>query len=141
MRPETRRLSAPRDDTMDNKQKTTFEFILRCSPKFLYPYLNTPSGLSEWLCDNVTVRDGNHYTFNWDDEVRSATMSEAKSSMTIRFKWEDAEDEYMELSVAANEMTNDLCLSITDYIEPSEVDEYQMLWDNSVSSLRGVIGA
>ncbi|MGB0194868.1 MAG: START-like domain-containing protein, partial [Schleiferiaceae bacterium] len=35
------------------KVKFELEFPLRASPKMLFPFLSSPSGLSEWFCDDV----------------------------------------------------------------------------------------
>ena len=33
-----------------------FEFEIKASPKVLYPYLSTASGLQQWFADKVTVK-------------------------------------------------------------------------------------
>ncbi|MGZ4037056.1 MAG: START-like domain-containing protein, partial [Bacteroidia bacterium] len=45
--------------------KFELEFVIRSSAELLYEFLVTPSGLSEWFCDDVNIRNG-IYTFVWD---------------------------------------------------------------------------
>ncbi|HQV00603.1 MAG TPA: START-like domain-containing protein, partial [Bacteroidia bacterium] len=40
------------------KQKFQMEFEMRSSPKILYNYISTASGLSEWFADDVRVKEG-----------------------------------------------------------------------------------
>ena len=53
------------------KEKFELEFPLRASPKMLFPFLSTPSGLSEWFCDDVNSRTevfthgGIHILLGW----------------------------------------------------------------------------
>ena len=56
---------------VQKKQKVKMEFPMRSSPKILYGFLSTPSGLSEWFADNVKSR-GEFFTFIWDDSEEKA---------------------------------------------------------------------
>ncbi|HRS40225.1 MAG TPA: START-like domain-containing protein, partial [Bacteroidia bacterium] len=47
------------------KQKYTLEFEIKSSPKILFNYLSTASGLEEWFADKVNIREGD-YMFQWD---------------------------------------------------------------------------
>ena len=42
----------------NKKQKYTLEFEIKSSPKILYNYLSTASGLEEWFADKVNIREG-----------------------------------------------------------------------------------
>ena len=51
---------------MSEKIEYSMEFVVKASPKMLYKFLSTPSGLSEWFADNVNSR-GKKFSFFWDD--------------------------------------------------------------------------
>ena len=98
-------------------------------------------GLTEWLCDNVTVNQGTNYVFYWDDEVKEGKMTEVKTTNTVRYTWNDREGEYLELSLRLNELTNDVSMTVIDFADASEAEEYRMLWENSIAALKSIIGA
>jgi uncharacterized protein YndB with AHSA1/START domain len=126
---------------METRQKLHLEYLFSCSPKLLYPYLSSPMGLTEWLCDNVTVNQGINYAFYWDDEVKEGKMTEVKTTNTVRYTWNDREGEYLELSLRLNELTNDVSMTVIDFADADEAEEYRMLWANSIAALKSIIGA
>jgi len=62
---------------MSEKVKYELEFVIRSSPKLLYNYISTPSGLGEWFANNVNSR-GEIYTFIWDDSEEQAKLISKK---------------------------------------------------------------
>ena len=53
---------------------------------YLYQYISTPSGLSEWFSDNVNSR-GELFTFIWDDSEETAKLLSKKSGERVKFRW------------------------------------------------------
>ncbi|MCB0781864.1 MAG: SRPBCC domain-containing protein, partial [Flavobacteriales bacterium] len=49
------------------------EFMVRSAPNVLYELISTPSGFSEWYCDDVNVKR-DRYTFMWDGEEETALL-------------------------------------------------------------------
>ncbi len=127
---------------MSDKVEYTLEFVVKASPKMLYKFLSTPSGLSEWFADNVNSR-GKKFTFIWDGSEEVATLVNKKADKHIKFKWDDGEDDdtYFEFKLVTDELTNDLSLIITDFAEEDEVEESQLLWESQVNSLLHAIGS
>lgn len=127
---------------MSEKVKVVIEFPIHASPKMLYQYFGTASGLSEWFADNVNLR-GNIYTFIWDGAEEKAKLLAKKSDSRIRFKWEESEDDdsYFEFRIQVDELTKDVSLMITDFAEEDEVEESKMFWENQISELKHRIGA
>lgn len=127
---------------MSEKIKFEMEFPIHASPKMLYQYFATPSGLSEWFADNVNSR-GEVFTFIWDGTEESAKMLTKKRDVKIRFKWEENEDEdsYFEFRIQVDALTKDVSLMITDFADEDEVEESKMFWDNQISELKHTIGA
>lgn len=127
---------------MSDKVKYELEFPIQSSPKLLFQYISTPSGLSEWFADNVNSR-GELFTFIWDDSEEQAKMVTKKTDDRIKFRWLEDEDEpyYFELRIQVDELTKDVSLIVTDYTEEDEIEESKMLWDNQISELKHVLGS
>jgi uncharacterized protein YndB with AHSA1/START domain len=129
---------------MDTKVRYEIEFPINSSPDLLYPYISTPSGLSEWFSDNVNSR-GEHFTFIWGDSSEKARLMNKKAGERIRFKWLDEDDKdtdyFFELRIMEDEITKDVSLVVTDFAFEDELKESRLLWENQVSDLKQVIGS
>ena len=66
------------------KAKFVLEYTINCSPQVLYPRLSTPSGLSEWFADNVTLK-GNMFTFEWEENEQNAEIVGKKENKYVFF--------------------------------------------------------
>lgn len=126
----------------DTKVKLRLEFELRSSPKILFSFLSSPSGLGEWFADNVRVREG-IYTFSWEGESdKAARILTIRENKSIKFKWEDDEPYcFFEFEVLQDELTNDVALAITDFCVQEEVEERRMIWKSQVDTLSDILGA
>jgi len=127
---------------MADKVEFILEFVVKASPKMLYKFLSTPSGLSEWFADNVNSR-GKKFVFIWDGSEETAVLVNKKTDKHIRFKWEEDEepDTFFEFKLETDDLTNDVSLIITDFAEEDEVEESQLLWESQVNSLLHAIGS
>ncbi len=127
---------------MSDKVEYTMEFVVKASPKMLYKFLSTPSGLSEWFADNVNSR-GKKFVFIWDGSEETANLLSKKTDKYIRFKWEEDEDSdsFFEFKLETDDLTNDVSLIITDYAEEDEIEEAQLLWESQINSLLHAIGS
>jgi uncharacterized protein YndB with AHSA1/START domain len=129
---------------MEEKIKYELEFPIHASPQLLFQYISTPSGLSEWFADNVNSR-GEVFTFIWNDTEEQARLLSKKSGERIRFRWlEDEEDEapyFFEIRIQVDEITKDVSLIVTDFIDKDELEEAKMLWENQISGLKQVLGS
>jgi len=123
------------------KEKIQLEFTLNTSPKLLYTRISTPSGLSEWFADNVQL-NGKNFTFFWDDSEQVAKLLMKKANEYVRFQWEDDEGEeaFFEFRIAKDELTGDVALIITDFVEADEIEDTTDLWGSQVNELRRAIG-
>jgi uncharacterized protein YndB with AHSA1/START domain len=124
------------------KNKLVLEYIIYASPKLLYEFITTPSGLSEWFADDVNIV-GTMYTFVWDgakQQAEALTVTEGKS---IRLRWTDrAADTYFEFRIEKNELTHELSLVITDFAETADdKNSLEVLWQGQVQRLMKVIGS
>lgn len=127
---------------MSERKKVILEFEVKSSPNILYNYLSTPSGLSEWFCEDVNVNNSKYYTFIWDGEESTAEVIKKVMGKSIRYHWNDSDsEEYFEFEIKQDELTNDIALVITDFIDPDDVEETTLLWESQINDLRTAIGA
>lgn len=124
------------------KERVTMEFEVRSAPNVLYDLISTPSGFSEWYCDDVDVR-GDQYTFKWGPEEEATTMIGRRLGEVIRFHRNDDTDEaaFFEFRIRIDAMTNEVALIVTDHAWPGEVEETRSLWASQIASLLRVLGA
>lgn len=126
---------------MDAKQKFQVEFPVHSSPKILFKYLSTASGLQEWFAEHVLVED-NHFIFQWEGSEQKAKMVHKREGQMIKFKWLDDPDEaYIEFEILTDELTNDTALLVTDFSLPDDIEESKRLWDSQVHNLKHIIGS
>lgn len=68
-----------------------------------------------------------------------------KNNEKVKFQWindeEASESEFFEFIIEVDEITKDVSLIITDFSDEDELDESKMLWENSVASLKQVLGS
>lgn len=130
---------------MTEKVKIELEYLLKTSPKVLENMLCTPSGLSEWFADDVDIQD-DIFTFKWDGSEEKARLLSKKNSSKSRFQWlhdeEDGNDSYFEMRIDIDAITKDVVMQVTDFAEDEDdKEEVRMMWDQSVSDLKRVLGA
>ena len=128
---------------MQDPMKFTLEFPIQVSPKLLYQYLATPSGMSEWFADNVNSR-GEYFRFIWDGQEEKAKIVKRISEERARFQWDydEGTKKYFELRIQVDEITKDVSLMIEDFgDDEDEVEEQKLFWENQISSLKKVLGS
>ena len=124
------------------KEKFHIEYIFdKVSQRSLWNHLTTPPGLSAWFADDVTI-DDSLYTFKWNKIEERAQVVSMKPEVSIRYRWEDEEDEsaYFEFIIHTIELTGATSLEITDFSEPSEKSDSISLWDTQVDELKRTLG-
>lgn len=123
------------------KEKYSLEFLLTTSTKVLFNCLSTPSGLAEWFCDDVNVKN-DIYHFEWDGSVEEAKCLSKKTNDSIKYQWLDDEDTdyYFEFAIKVDALTREVALIITDFAEEDELEESKMLWEKQVNKLKSRIG-
>jgi len=122
--------------------KLELEYTLNCSPKVLFSRLSTPEGLGEWFADQVNV-EGDLFSFYWNGSESKARLSAIKENKMVRFEWvgmENEEENYFEFRINVEELTGDLALIITDFIEEDEKEGSTDLWDSQINDLKRILG-
>ena len=120
------------------------EFPISSSRGVLFSMVSTPSGLAEWFCDDVGLRNG-VYAFVWGEDTATAALLGMKRDEWIRFQWlsgmPTSSEAYFEFKIATDPMTGDHSLQVTDFAEQEELEEAQELWEAQVDKLRHILGA
>jgi len=129
---------------MSEKKILELEYPVKASASMLYPFLSTPSGLSEWFCEDVNSR-GEIFEFIWEGSEETARLLMKKNDRFIRFRWladEEAGDKsYFEFRIVVDELTNDTSLIVLDHVLPEDEEETRLLWHSQVQQLLHVVGS
>lgn len=134
---------------MDNPLYTA-EFEFKASRKMLFPYINTPSGLSQWFADDVTVDEDKIFTFSWNGEQARAQRVVQRVNRLVRFEFLDdadapasspeAAEAIVEIRLEENDLTGAVFLSVTDSVSADSEEEFQAIWNQMTDSLREIVG-
>ena len=126
------------------KETFELEYLLKTSPRVLENMIASPTGLSEWFADDVSVSD-DIYHFEWDGSIESARLLVHKLNSRIRFIWledeEDGLDTYFEINYQVDSMTSMVALRIIDFCTAEDLENSKMLWDQQVGDLKRLLGA
>ncbi len=122
--------------------KFEMEFVIRASEDMVYEYISTESGLSEWFCDDVNIKD-NVFTFNWDGQIQQARLVKEVPPLFIRYQWLDKNDgSYFEFRTQKDDLTNDVSLIITDFADnKADEESARLLWESQIDKLLHVLGS
>lgn len=122
--------------------KFEIEIVIRASAELLYEFLVTPSGLSEWFCDDVNIRNG-IYTFIWDGQLQQARLLKTVEEQMVRYQWVDkADGSFFEFRIQKDDLTNDISLIITDFAsDKNEQESSKLLWQSQIDKLLHVMGS
>lgn len=122
--------------------KYELEFIVHSSAEMLYEFLFSSSGLSEWFCDDLNIRNG-IYTFIWEEQYQQARLLKTVEFQSVRFQWiEKTDGSFFEFKIQRDELTNDISLIITDFADTeSEKESSKRLWKIQVEKLMHVLGS
>lgn len=122
--------------------KFEMEFVIRASGDLIYEFFSTPSGLSEWFCDDLNIRNG-VFTFIWDDQIQQARLLKTIDGALARFQWvEKTDGSYFEFKIQKDDLTNDISLIITDFADtPADLVSSKKLWQSQIEKLMQVLGS
>jgi uncharacterized protein YndB with AHSA1/START domain len=126
------------------KVKFQIEIPINSSKGVLFNIFSTPSGLSEWFCDDVNIKKEVHI-FIWDGSEESARLISKKRDEFAKFRWLEDEEEginsFFEFRIKIDDLTGDTAMVITDFAEEDEIDDAKELWAAQVDRLKQVLGA
>ncbi len=132
----------PIKNEKEPKGKFELEYMIHCSPSILFEFLATPSGLSEWFCDDVNIRDG-IFSFFWNGGEQKAKLIGYREPQYVRWQWQDKGiGYYFEFRIQTDELTGEVALLVSDFADSdSEKQTSALLWDSQVHKLMQVIGS
>lgn len=124
------------------KGRFELEYVVHSSAPILFEFLTSPSGLSEWFCNDVNIRNG-IYSFKWDENEQVARVVKLIEEKQVRFQWmEKTDNSYFEFRIERDELTNDIALIVVDFAEtPEDRASSTLLWNSQVDKLLHVLGS
>ena len=131
---------------IQTKSRFVVEFPINASPKILFPYLATASGLSQWFCDDVRYVEGQRLNFIWDQENHYAEISGQRLNRAVRFVFLDEQRQtvsdasFLEFTLDASQVTDEVYLRVVDYSSGTDAEEQQEMWNGLVAKLREQVG-
>ncbi|MBD2704185.1 ATPase [Spirosoma sp. BT702] len=128
------------------KHKFIAEYELRASPKMLFPYISTASGLSQWFAAKVNMMPEQRFDFQWDNESHFARQVSMRQNKGVRFEFLDtaengSDNNYIDFRIDQSELTQSTFLRITDYSSTTDEDELKDLWDGLMDKLKEIVGS
>lgn len=132
-------------DSME-KNKFVIEFELRSSPKVLFPYISTPSGLEQWYAEKVIVLPDQRFDFHWDGDSHIAKQTGLRINKAVKFEFENTsedglDNDHVELKLEVSELTQTTFLRIVDYSGNKDNAELDSLWGGFIDNLREIVGS
>jgi uncharacterized protein YndB with AHSA1/START domain len=125
---------------MSKKKKIRLEYPIKSSPAILYNSISTPSGLSTWFADDVDIYN-NNYKFKWDGDEQIAVLIKKTAAKGMKFRWKTAKpEEYFEFEILQDELTDDVALVVTDFVDEADEENAIQLWDSQVHELKTSLG-
>ena len=131
---------------IQTKTRCVVEFPINASPKILFPYLATASGLSQWFCDDVRYADGHRLNFIWDQENHFAEISGQRLNRAVRFVFLNEQRQpvvdanFLEFTLDSSQVTDEVYLRVVDYSSGHDAAEQQEMWEGLVAKLREQVG-
>ena len=128
------------------KFKFITEFELRSSPKVLFPYISTPSGLEQWFAEKVTVLPNQRFDFQWDGDSHVAKQTGLRINKAVKFEFENTSDDdldnnHLEIKLEVSELTQTTFLRVTDYSAIKDEAELISLWNGFMDNLKEIVGS
>ncbi|KAA9339817.1 ATPase [Hymenobacter busanensis] len=129
-----------------SKHRFVHEFPVNASPKILYPYLASASGLRQWFCQDVLTMDHHTFNFVWDNQPHYAELTSQRTNRSVRFVFLDhnrrhmPDANYLDFTIESSELTQEYFLRVVDYSEETDDLELLDMWDNLMQKLRELVG-
>lgn len=129
-----------------NKHKFVAEFELRASPKVLFPYISSASGMQQWFAEKVTLKDSQTFDFQWDGDSHIAKLSQFRQNKSAKFDFvpsssDEKDHNYLEFKMDVSELTGSTYLKIIDYSTNTDEEELEELWGDLIYKLKEIVGS
>jgi uncharacterized protein YndB with AHSA1/START domain len=129
-----------------SKHKFIAEYELRASPKVLFPYISSASGMQQWFAEKVVLKDSTTFDFLWDGESHVAKLSQLRLNKSAKFDFvpantEEKDHNYLEFKMDVSDLTGSTYLKIVDYSLNTDEDELTELWGDLIYKLKEIVGS
>jgi uncharacterized protein YndB with AHSA1/START domain len=128
------------------KRRFEREYSINASPKILFPYIASASGLSQWFCDDVRLDPDHRLNMVWDKQSHFAEIAVQRPGRSIRYVFLDEQKRplldasYLDFTLESSRITDEVFLRVTDYSDHTDTLEQQELWEGLVAKLRDQVG-
>jgi hypothetical protein len=128
------------------QQHFEFEYEIKASPKVLYPYISSASGLQQWFAEKVTVKNAELFQFYWDNETHVGNLVQNKLNKSVKFDFSSGSQApasaIIEIKLEVSELTNATYLKIYDSASTfKSPEDAQELWDYLTDKLKEIVGS
>ncbi len=127
------------------KYKFVTEYELRSSPKVLFPYISTASGLEQWFAEKVVILPDQRFDIQWDGDSHIARMVSHRLNKAVKYEFEPATEDtdpaYIEFKLEVSDLTQSTYLKIIDYSLNSDEQELISLWNGFIDRLKDIVGS
>lgn len=127
-----------------SRLKVEMEFLINVSPDLLLSFISVPENLERWFCDTVKDRGNGNFVFIWDKNEDLAKIVKNNNFDLVQFKFnnDDSENEFsFEFRIDEDELTGDISLIITDYMDEEDIDDLKLVWEKQVNKLKSILGS
>ena len=130
------------------KKRLNIEYPLTTkSANIVWEQIGTIHGLRRWLADRVEEQTNDVISLTWGEpwtnhHTLEARILDRQKNSFIRLQWINEEDPeaYWEMRIGRSELTDELCLYVSDYALPEDIDDLRDLWDGNMERLHQVSG-
>lgn len=135
-------VKVPMAEPVAVKQRFEREFSINASPRILFPYIASASGLAQWFCDDVRREVGQRLTMVWDKQNHYAEVAQERPGRSIRYVFLDEQQQpapdadYLDFCLEASRITHEVFLRVVDYSDHTNGQEQHELWEGLVDRLR-----
>lgn len=128
-------------ESVATKHRFEREYAINASPRILFPYIASASGLAQWFCDDARLGPEQCLTMVWDKQNHYAEVTAERPGRSVRYVFLDehkqpkADASYIDLTLEASRITQEVFLRVTDYSSYSTEEQLE-LWESLVGRLR-----
>lgn len=128
-------------ELVTSKRRFEREYAINASPRILFPYIASASGLAQWFCDDARLGADHRLTLVWDKQNHYAEVTAERPGRSIRYVFLDEQQQpktdasYIDLTLEASRITQEVFLRVTDYSSHSDEEQLE-LWEGLVHRLR-----
>ncbi|NML64503.1 ATPase [Hymenobacter sp. RP-2-7] len=128
-------------ELVTSKRRFEREYAINASPRILFPYIASASGLAQWFCDAARLDPDHRLTLVWDQQNHYAEVTAERPGRSIRYVFLDehkqpkSDASYLDLTLESSRITQEVFLRVTDYSSHSDEEQLE-LWEGLVHRLR-----